>query len=542
MVLCNNEVYAMNDAIQPVLLAGAWQPSLEVKGSFRAADPTTGEAIGPAFPVSGSADIEAAVAAASAVAAELAALPAEKIASFLEAYADALDADADTLVALAHAETALPAPTRLRGNELPRTSGQLRLAAKAVRGYTWTNPVIDTAAGLRAHLAPLSKPVVVFGPNNFPFAFNAIAGSDFASAIAARNPVIAKAHPLHPATSQRMAQLAHQALLASGLPAATVQLLYHVDNPTGLKLAGDARIGAIGFTGSRGGGLALKAAADAVGIPFYAELSSVNPVFMLPGALAERGEALAQEFFASCTLGSGQFCTNPGVVIVPRGADGDAFVAATSAHFAAAAPMVLFSQSGVDHVAHGVDTLRKAGAEVLAVAPDAGQGGFRYAPTLLSVDAVDFLADPRALQTEAFGPVSLLVRVDDTDEMVAVARAFEGNLTGTLYRAADGSDDAAWQAIAPVLRARVGRLINSKMPTGVAVSAAQNHGGPFPSTGHPGFTAVGMPAAIHRFAALHSYDAVPDALLPVELRDANPGSVQRLIDGQWSSADVGAPA
>lgn len=528
----------MNDVIQPILLAGRWQPSLEPAGTFRAADPTTGEAIGPAFPVSGAADIEAAVAAASAVAAELAATPPARIAAFLDAYADALDADADTLVALAHAETALAAPTRLRGNELPRTSGQLRQAAQAVRSYAWTRPVIDTAAGLRAHLAPLSKPVLVFGPNNFPFAFNAVAGSDFASAIAARNPVIAKAHPLHPATSQRLAQLAHQALLDAGLPAAAVQLLYQFDNALGLELAGDARLGAIGFTGSRAGGLALKAAADAAGIPFYAELSSVNPVFLLPGALAERGAALAQEFFASCTLGSGQFCTNPGVVVVPRGSDGDAFAGAATEHFAAAAPMVLFSRGGVDHLRQAVATLRQAGAELLA-GGDAGEGaGFRYAPTLLSVDAADFLARPRALQTEAFGPVALLLRVADTDEMAAAARAFEGNLTGTLYRAADGSDDAAWQAVAPLLRARVGRLINSKMPTGVAVSAAQNHGGPFPSTGHPGFTAVGMPSAIHRFAALHSYDAVPDALLPMELRDANPGGVQRLIDGQWTSADV----
>ncbi|MEA9861486.1 aldehyde dehydrogenase family protein [Xanthomonas campestris pv. raphani] len=531
----------MTQTLQPVLLAGQWQASRDAAGSFRAADPTTGEAIGPQFPVSGGGDIDTAVAAAHAVAAELAAAPAERIAAFLDAYADALDANADTLVALAHAETALPAPTRLRGNELPRTSGQLRQAAQAVRSYSWTHPIIDTAADLRSHLAPLGKPVLVFGPNNFPFAFNAIAGSDFASAIAARNPVIAKAHPLHPATSQRMAELAHQALLTAGLPAAAVQLLYHFDNVLGLRLAGDARLGAIGFTGSRAGGLALKAAADAAGVPFYAELSSVNPVFLLPGAVAERGAALAQEFFASCTLGSGQFCTNPGVLVVPHGEAGDALVAAATAHFAGAAPMVLFSQTGVDGVQRGVETLRAAGAQVLAGAA-AGEGGYRYAPTLLSVEADAFIAAPHALQTEAFGPVSLLVRTRDSAQMAQVAAAFEGNLTGTLYRASDGSDDAAWQQIAPVLRARVGRLINSKMPTGVAVSAAQNHGGPFPSTGHPGFTAVGMPGAIRRFAALHSYDAVPDALLPVELRQRNPGGVARLVDGQWSSADLGAHA
>ncbi|KGU55795.1 ketoglutarate semialdehyde dehydrogenase [Xanthomonas phaseoli pv. phaseoli] len=537
----NDTNHSIPAAAAEILLAGRWQASRAATGSFRAADPAAGEPIGPYFPVSGADDVEAAVVAAQAVAAELAAAPVERIAAFLEGYADALDADADTLVALAHAETALPAPTRLRGNELPRASGQLRQAARAVRSYSWTQPIIDSAADLRSHLAPLGKPVLVLGPNNFPFAFNAIAGSDFASAIAARNPVIAKAHPLHPATSQRMAQLAHQALVAAGLPAAAVQLLYHFDNAIGLRLAGDARLGAIGFTGSRAGGLALKAAADAAGVPFYAELSSVNPVFLLPGALAERGDALAQEFFASCTLGSGQFCTNPGVVVVPHGAAGDAFVAASKAHFEAAMPMVLFSASGVEGVQRGVASLRAAGAGMLA-GGHTGEDGYRYAPTLLSVDAQAFLANPHALQAEAFGPVSLLVRAADVAQMAQVAAAFEGNLTGTLYRAADGRDDAAWQTIAPVLRARVGRLINSKMPTGVAVSAAQNHGGPFPSTGHPGFTAVGMPGAIRRFAALHSYDAVPDALLPAELRQRNPGGVARLVDGQWSTADLGAGA
>lgn len=532
----------MNEVVQPLLLAGRWQPGQETTGRFRACDPSTGEPIGPVFPISGAIDVETAIAAASSVADQLAIMPVERIAAFLEAYASAIDTDADTLVALSHAETALPAPTRLRSGELPRTSGQLRQAAEAVRGYAWTHPVIDTALGLRSHLASLSKPVVVFGPNNFPFAFNAIAGSDFASAIAARHPVIAKAHPLHPGTSQRLAQLAHQAVLDSGLPAETVQLLYHFDNATGLKLAGDARIGAIGFTGSRAGGLALKAAADKAGIPFYAELSSVNPVFMLPGALAAGGQVLAEEFFASSTLGSGQFCTNPGVVIVPHGSDGDAFVAEVAARFAKAAPLVLFSQSGVEHAEHGVRNLCEAGARVLSAAPADGQRGFRFVPTLLSVEAVDFLARPQALQVEAFGPVGLLVRVDDVEQMVAVARAFEGNLTGTLYRAEDGSDDAAWRILAPVLRSRVGRLINSKMPTGVAVSAAQNHGGPFPSTCHPGFTAVGMPAAIRRFAALHSYDGVPDALLPPELRDTNPGNVQRLIDGVWTAQSVGGSA
>lgn len=525
------------DSLQPVLIDGDWRAARAPVGQFRAEDPTTGEAIGPSFPVCGADDVEAALAAATAIAAELAAASPERIAAFLEAYADGIEADADALVDTANAETALPKHPRLAAVELPRTTGQLRQAAKAVRSYAWTLPVIDTAANLRSHLAPLGKPVLVFGPNNFPFAFNAIAGSDFASAIAARNPVIAKAHPSHPATSARLAGIAHDALRKSGLPAATVQMLYHFDHAIGAKLAGDPRLGAIGFTGSRAGGLALKAAADAAGIPVYVEMSSVNPVFLLPGALAERGVALAQEFFTSCTMGSGQFCTNPGVVIVPRGAAGDAFVEAAKAHFAAAAPSVLFSRGVLEHLQQGVATLRKAGARLLA-GGDAGAPGYRHAPTLLEVDAAQFLREPKALQTEAFGPVSLLVRADDADQMAQVAAAFEGNLTGTLYTAGNGADDDASADIARVLRPRVGRLIGNRMPTGVAVSPAMNHGGPYPSTGHPGFTAVGMPAAIRRFAALHCYDNVPEHLLPPELRDHNPGGVARQIDGCWCIDDL----
>jgi NADP-dependent aldehyde dehydrogenase len=524
-------------ATQPLLINGEWRAARQPVGEFRAEDPSSGEPIGPAFPICGEADVEAALAAATAAADALASTPPERIAAFLEAYAAAIEADAETLVALANAETALPKQPRLSAVELPRTTNQLRLAAKAVRSYAWTQPVIDTAANLRAHRAPLNKPVLVFGPNNFPFAFNAIAGSDFASAIAARNPVIAKAHPSHPATSERLAQLALTALQQAGLPPASVQMLYHFDHAIGARLAGDARLGAIGFTGSRAGGLALKAAADAAGIPAYMELSSVNPVFLLPGALAERGVALAQEFFASCTMGSGQFCTNPGVVIVPHDAAGDAFVEAATAHFAGAAPGVLFSRGVLEHLQYGVATLRSAGAELLA-GGDVGAPGYRHAPTLLSVDAAQFLRQPNTLQTEAFGPVSLLVRADDVAQMVAVAAAFEGNLTGTLYTAADGSDDDTWSKIASALRPRVGRLIGNRMPTGVAVSPAMNHGGPYPSTSHPGFTAVGMPAAIQRFTALHCYDNVPEHQLPAELRDRNPGGVARCIDGVWCIDDI----
>ncbi|MGN7918509.1 aldehyde dehydrogenase (NADP(+)) [Lysobacter sp. 22409] len=524
-------------AREPVLIEGRWQASRDAGGDFRAFDPTRGTPFGPAFPVSGAADAEAALASACAVADELAAADPERIADFLEAYALGIEHDGPDLVALAHLETALPIEPRLAKVELPRTTGQLRQAARAVRERSWTQPTIDTAAGLRSHLAPLHKPVLIFGPNNFPFAFNAVAGSDFASAIAARNPVIAKVHPSHPATSQRLAELAHRALVEAGLPAAALQVLYHLDPAHGLALAGDARLGALAFTGSRNAGLALKARADAAGVPAYLELSSVNPVFLLEGALRERGDALAQEFFASCTMGTGQFCTHPGIVVLPRGADGDGFVAAAAASFAQAPSGVMFSRGVLDHLQQGLSDWREAGAELVAGGAAAEGEGYRVQPALLSVDAATFLAD-RRLQSEAFGPVSLVVRVDGIEQAVAISQGLEGNLTGTIYA---GEPDAADEArLAASLRPRVGRLIASRMPTGVAVSPAMHHGGPYPSTGHPGFTAVGLPAAIRRFAALHCYDHVRDELLPLELRDRNPGGIARQVDGRWTYDDLGA--
>lgn len=524
-------------ALEPILAAGEWRNSRAV-GQFRAVNPASGEAFGPAFPCSDGDDIELMLTAATEAADALAATPPENIAAFLDAYADAIEGAKDDLVAIAHAETALPVVPRLADVELPRTTGQLRQAAQAARSYAWTQPVIDTKAGLRAHFAPLNKPVLVFGPNNFPFAFNAAAGSDFASAIVARNPVIAKAHPSHPSTSKLLAQLAHDTAVTCGLPAATVQLFYDTDRTLGLRLAGDRRVGAIGFTGSRDAGLALKAAADASGVPIYAEMSSVNPVFLLPGALRERRAALADEYFASCTLGSGQFCTNPGIVIAPATAEGDDFVAQVASKFKAAPPMVLFSTGVQSHLNGAVQALLSAGARVVGGHATTAGPGSRYAPTLLETDADTFLGNASAMQQEAFGPASLLVRYLDLSEAIAIARSFEGNLTGTLHSAANGSDDIAYRYIAHALRPRVGRLIDDKWPTGVAVSAAMQHGGPYPSTSHAGFTSVGMPGAIRRFAQWQSYDNVRNDRLPPELRDANPTSVQRLVDGIWSDREI----
>ena len=518
----------MEDELAPVLIRGRWCKAASV-GRFQARDPTTGKAFGEAFPVSGSDDIEAALRAAAEAAPALAAAAPESIAAFLDAYAAGIEANADALVAVASRETALPARTRLAGVELPRAVAQLRKAAAAVRARSWTLPVIDTDAGLRSSLGPLGQPVLVFGPNNFPLAFHALAGSDFASAIAARNPVIAKGHPSHPGTGLALARIAHEALAAAGLPPTSVQLLHHFESELGLALCGDARLGAIGFTGSRAAGLALKAAADRAGVPFFGELSAINPVLMLPGALAGRADELAREYAGSCLLGSGQFCTNPGLLIVPTGADGDAFVAAAAAHFAAAPPAVVFSESVLTGLEQGVETLRGADARLVAGSARRAEPGFRFVPSLFQADATAFLDAPRALQTEAFGPVGLIVRSPDPETTLAMLERLEGSLTGCVYHT---ESDAEWaQRFAAALRPRVGRLIANRMPTGVAVSAAMNHGGPFPSTTARGFTSVGMPGAIRRFAALQCWDHAPGAWLPDELTDANPHGVWRTVDG-----------
>jgi NADP-dependent aldehyde dehydrogenase len=381
--------------------------------------------------------------------------------------------------------------------------------------------------------------VIVFGPNNFPFAFNGIAGGDFAAALATGHPVLAKANPGHPGTTRLLAEAAAAALRAASLPPALVQMIYHLSPGDGLRLVADPRVAATAFTGSRAAGLALKAAAEAAGKPIYLELSSVNPVFILPGALRERLEPVATDFTTSCLSGAGQFCTNPGLVLLLEGPETEAWVARVSASFEAAAPGTLLGSRGPGQVSAALRVLSEHGARVvLGGAPTAGtRCGFDN--TLLRISAREFLAHPHVLQTEAFGPTSLLVTAASEDELIAIASVVEGSLTGSIYSERGGADDDLAARLARELRPRVGRLLNDKMPTGVAVSPAMNHGGPYPSTGHPGFTAVGLPAAMRRFAALRCYDNVREARLPHTLRNRNhTGRLWRYIDGEWTTGDV----
>ena len=502
----------MNEALIPVLIAGKWRKSKSV-GYFLVDNPSLGAAMSEQYPVSSRAEILEALVAANEAADALRTTSGAKVGEFLERFAAGIERRSDELVELAHAETGLPKFPRLKDIELTRTMDQLRQAGLAARQGSWRRPVRDELRNIYSMFAPIG-PVVVLGPNNFPFAFNSAAGGDFAAAIAAHNPVIAKANPGHPGTTRLFAEIAHQAALETPVHPSTVQLVYRVPVEAGFELVSHPLVGATGFTGSRSAGLKLKEVADRAGKPIYLEMASVNPVVILQAAIKQRGETIADEFFASCTLGAGQFCTNPGLVIVPDGATGGRFIEAARKRFEEASPDVLLGKAGRDRLGEAVSILQKHLAKVLCGGSPLPGRAYRFAHTLLSVSGDDFLKYPIELQTEAFGPVSLVVLSRDTAQTITVINHLEGSLAGTIYSDTSGDDDAEYNAIEPHLRRRVGRLVNDRMPTGVAVSPAMSHGGPFPATGHPGFTAVGIPASIQRFSVLQCYDQVRAGRLP----------------------------
>lgn len=520
-----------------ILIADQWLPAI-ASGEFHAWNPATGEALPELFPVSKREDLERLLAASATAAWELRAVPAGRLAAFLEDFGSRLDGDATAICELASRETGLPVAPRLKDVELARTTNQLRQAAAAARDGSWAMPTIDTKLNIRSHFAPIG-PVWCIGPNNFPLAYNGVCGGDFAAAIAAGNPVIAKAHPCHPATTELIARHALAASQAAGLPAGTVQLFFQCSPADGLWMAADKRLGAIGFTGGRHSGLALKAVADAVGKPVYLEMSSINPVVILPGALVERFDDIVGQFCASCLMAAGQFCTNPGLVILPAGEAGERFVATVRDRFAAAPAGTLLSAGVRDGLVAGIQKLVAGGADLLVGGKAEPGPRFAVQNSLLQVSGGQFLAQPDTFQSEVFGAASLMVVAESPGQMCAIVDSLEGNLTGSIYWSQRGTDDEACATISAALRPRVGRLLHDKMPTGVAVTAAMNHGGPFPATGHPGFTAVGFPATLRRFAALHCYDACRVATLPVDLRDQNPnGQMLRLIDGHWTTGPV----
>lgn len=506
-------------------------------GEQSAFNPTTNSEIAePVFGMGGTLEVERAASLASQAFDDYRRIPLAKRAAFLEAIADNILSLGDELIERAHAETGLPAQ-RLEG-ERGRTVGQLRLFAKVVRDGHFLAATIDRAqpslqplprADIRLAKMPLG-PVAVFCASNFPLAFS-VAGGDTASALAAGAPVIVKAHGAHLGTAELVGRAVQQAVREQGLPEGVFSLLFGAGRRLGEALVAHPAVRAVGFTGSRQGGLALLRIANArpEPIPVNAEMSSINPVFLLPHALANRAETLGSAFADSLTMGAGQFCTNPGLVLAVDGPDLERFVEAAAQALSKKSAQTMLTPGifeaycagthsvaaveGVTQVAHGVSAGER---------PNAAQAA------LYVTDAQRLLASPE-LEAEMFGPASVVIRARDVEELMAVAEDLEGQLTATLQ--IDDGDYADAQRLLPVLERKAGRILANGFPTGVEVCYAMVHGGPFPSTSSPMFTSVGA-TAIDRFLRPVCYQDLPDALLPDAVKQVNPLHLWRLVDGE----------
>ncbi|WP_016914788.1 aldehyde dehydrogenase (NADP(+)) [Vreelandella stevensii] len=502
-------------------------------GEIHAIDPTTGKLLEPVYRGGGQAEVERACVLAEAAFDSYRDTSLKQRAAFLETIANEIEALGDALIERAMAETGLPR-ARLEG-ERGRTCGQLRLFASVVRAGDWLGVRIDPALPERQPMPRVDLrqcqialgPVAVFGASNFPLAFS-VAGGDTASALAAGCPVVVKAHSAHPGTSELVGRALQKAVAESGMPEGVFSLLFGSGNEVGQALVADPRIQAVGFTGSRAGGLAILATAQArpQPIPVYAEMSSINPVFLLPQALETRGHELAEGFVSSLNMGAGQFCTNPGLVLGVKGKALDAFLAVAAEVLTKSAAQTMLTPGIYGAYMEGVEQLASHAREVAK--GQVGEGPHQCQAGLFVATATDFL-DSEALQSEVFGSASLVIECEDLVQMRIVAEALEGQLTATLQL--DEVDVEAARPLLSVLERKAGRVLVNGWPTGVEVCHAMVHGGPFPATSDARTTSVGS-AAIQRFLRPVCYQNLPTDLLPEALKDGNPLRLSRLVDGQ----------
>ncbi|RBP64976.1 NADP-dependent aldehyde dehydrogenase [Brevibacterium sanguinis] len=507
-------------------------------GTAQAVDPRTNAPLDPVYTALDAEQTEEATRAAAAAFAGYRSTSPKDRSTFLDRIADNIDAVRAPLVERAMAETGLP-EARLNG-EVSRTVGQLRLFADVVRVGNFHGARIDPALPERSPLPRLDirqrrvpiGPVAVFGASNFPLAFS-VAGGDTASALAAGCPVVVKAHNAHPGTSEIVGRAVTAAAAECGIDPGVFSLVYGAGSTIGQQLAADPRIAAIGFTGSRSAGLSLSATAAnrPVPIPVYAEMSSINPVIVLPGSLSSDGvgpEALASQFITSLTGSSGQLCTAPGLVLVPEGAPGDGFVDHVAALLPEQTGQTMLTPGIAEAFGTGVAALRSQPGvdEIASGVPGVGENA--PAPIVFTTRASEFAAN-EALAQEIFGAASLVVRYRDAEELRAVLEGLEGQLTATVQ--ATESDFGTVRALLPVLEGLCGRILWGGWPTGVEVGHAMVHGGPFPATSAPATTSVGS-LAIERFLRPVSYQSMPPQLLPEPVRDDNPWSVVQLHDGR----------
>jgi 2,5-dioxopentanoate dehydrogenase len=516
--------------------------SADARGqSFRATNPATGESIQPQFYSASVEDVNRAALLAERAFAVWSRASGKTKAALLRRIAEKIESLGDALTSRVTEETALPAP-RVK-SETGRTCFQLRLFAQLVEEGSWVGARIDRADPSRA---PIPKPdlrslwraigpVAVFCASNFPLAYS-VAGGDTASALAAGNPVVVKAHGAHPGTAEMVGEAVRSAARELGAPEGIFSLLFDSGIEVGVTLVKHPSIKAVGFTGSREGGRALMdaAASRPEPIPVFAEMSSINPVFILPSAMRERSAEIAKGAHASVTLGAGQFCTKPGVIVTAA----DPASAAKTEEFAATLRELM--RAGGDftllnsriYESYMSNTKARANQQGISKVsqPDAApvSSGLRVAPVLFEASAAAFARDSK-LHAEIFGPSTVLISNSSRDELLQIARSLEGHLTATVHGTEE--DLREYADLVAILESKVGRIIFNGYPTGVEVGHAIVHGGPYPSTSDGRTTSVGT-RAIHRFARLVCFQNFPNASLPDELKDENPLKIWRMIDGE----------
>jgi NADP-dependent aldehyde dehydrogenase len=499
-----------------------------------ARDPATGQQLQPGFIPATAEEVDRAVQLAADAFDQYSRTSGRDRGAFLRKIADRIETITGDIVERAARETALPV-ARLQG-EIARTCYQLRLFAQVAHEGSWVNARIDHAdperkplpkPDIRSWMRPLG-PVVVFGASNFPLAFS-VAGGDTASALAGGNTVIVKAHAAHPGTSELVGRALQESVRECDMPEGVFSLLFGHGSQIGIALMKHPRVRAGGFTGSRTAGRILMdvAASRPEPIPFYAEMSSTNPVFVLPGALRERAENIASGLHASFTLGAGQFCTKPGMVFVAKGSDADKFASKLGELVVGSTDFHLLTEA-IHSSYDSAITKRKAdpAVAVLAEKPTSAATGFSANPAVFETDAGAFLGSD--LDAEIFGPTTLLVRHSSREQILEIARSLEGHLTATIHGTEQDLHEFA--DLIAILETKVGRLIFNGFPTGVEVTHAMVHGGPYPSTSDGRSTSVGT-QAIFRFARLVCYQGFPDSALPHELKESNPLGIWRMVDG-----------
>ncbi|HMP81471.1 MAG TPA: aldehyde dehydrogenase (NADP(+)), partial [Verrucomicrobiota bacterium] len=505
--------------------------------SVRATSPLDSATLEPAFHSAGEKDVTAAMELAEAAFASFRQTTGEQRAAFLERIADEILALGDDLIKRGNLETGLP-EARLTG-ERARTMGQLKLFAQIAREASWVDARIDTAIpdrqpvpkpDLRRMLIPIG-PVVVFGSSNFPLAFS-VAGGDTASALATGNPVVVKAHSGHPGTSELVATAVRKAVVACDLHAGVFSMLHGSGKVIGTALVKHPFTRAVGFTGSRAAGRALFDAASSrpEPIPVFAEMSSLNPVFILPEALRERGGKIAEGLRTSMTMGVGQFCTKPGLVFGLGGDQFAQFQKTLAGLLEAVAPATML-HGGICEAYHkGLTHVSSvSGVKVVARSKDSPDAKKTHAEAvMLSTDAANFRKHPE-LAEEVFGPFAVLIAAQSIAELEAVARSLEGQLTATVHGTPKDLEQAG--SLLKILERKAGRLIINGFPTGVEVCPSMNHGGPYPATTDVRFTSVGT-AALQRFVRPVCYQDFPASQLPDALKDGNPLGIRRLVNGK----------